>query len=252
MTRMYQNLLPGFCFALCLGVMGCGSDSPAPTDTVAVPDGGGQDTSTDASDNGPDASDSGPDTPPTPKNACLPVDQAPEFKISGRHHIRWKRVMSLEQDLTQALELTPEEACAEVGYAGVCFFLHIVALGGNEPVFATMYEPIAEPSATTALAVDRVAVAACGAAVDRDTTRSTPLVFKEFDLAQAEVSPKTAGISAMTTELYQRLLARDPTPSELSTVASLASPVEGVALSARDFAKMACYAIATTTEFIFH
>ena len=46
--------------------------------------------------------------------------------------------------------------------------------------------------------------------------------------------------------LYRRLLSRDPTDDERTIVASLADGQSGA-----DFAKLACFAIGSSTEFLF-
>lgn len=209
-----------------------------------------------------DTADEGPDIPPP--NACLPAGTGPTFQVSARGNLRWKRAMALEQDALGALELTVAEACGEVGYDGICFnLLHLVPLGGNEPVIATMYEPLAAPAATTAIAVDRVIVAACGAAVDRDTllTVGTPdkpptddakaVVFVDLDLSLKEVDAQTKGVKEVITDLYRRFLARNPSAEEMNLALTLTEAVDGTSPNARDFAKMACFAVATTTENIF-
>jgi len=230
----------------------CPESSPAEPDGVTPTADADASSSGDATPDGSADADAGADVPPPePKNACLALDEAPPYQISAKASLRWKRAMALEQDLLGALQLEPEEACGEVGFPGVCFGLHLVPLGGNEPVVATMYEPLPAPAASTALAVDRVIIAACGAAVDRDSSVA-PVVFQDFDLTADAVTADSKGLDALVTKLYQRFLARDPETHELDILRTLAAPVDGAALSARDFAKLACYAVASTTEFLFH
>ena len=267
---------------------GCKSDPPTPpadTSSEVSPDTGGdtspvdvgddsitldtgpdagpdvQDAGPDAQDAGPDAQDAGPDVQDVgedvpPPNACLPSGEGPAYKISARASLRWKRAKALQRDLAGALGLGVGSMCSEVGFEGICFgLLHLVPLGGNDPIVAAMYKPLAEPSVSTSLATDRVVVAACGRRVDMDTLMD-PVVFKHIDLGLAEISPESPGLDAQTEDLYRRFLARDPTSAEKAHIRTLAEPLtlngETSAVSARDFAKMACYAIATTTEFLFH
>ena len=246
---------------------GCKSDPPTPpadTSSEVSPDTGGDTSPVDVGDDsitldtgpdaGPDVQDVGEDVPPP--NACLPSGEGPAYKISARASLRWKRAKALQRDLAGALGLGVGSMCSEVGFEGICFgLLHLVPLGGNDPIVAAMYKPLAEPSVSTSLATDRVVVAACGRRVDMDTLMD-PVVFKHIDLGLAEISPESPGLDAQTEDLYRRFLARDPTSAEKAHIRTLAEPLtlngETSAVSARDFAKMACYAIATTTEFLFH
>jgi hypothetical protein len=282
MMRRLSTLL----LATMLLAPGC-KDDPKPSIDVStdvsldVSDVGGEDTLPDAADIGgedtlPDAADIGgedtlldvtdigpvdviedvaPDVPP--QNSCLPAGEGPAFQVSARASVRWKRVAALERDLAAAVELDPANLCGEVGFDGICFsFLHLVPLGGNDPVVAAMYEPLVEPGASTALATDRVVVSACGRRADLDSLADEPVVFKHIDMTLAEVTPSTPGLDAQIDELTRRFHARNATEQEKVLIRSLAEPlmVEGqsTAVSARDFAKTACYAIATTTEHLFH
>jgi hypothetical protein len=91
--------------------------------------------------------------------------------------------------------------------------------------------------------------------VDADTVRPTaadPRVFRNLDLTAASVDRDDPALASDVEELYRRLLAREPSEEELELTKGLADPVDGVSPTARDVAKMACYAVATSTEFLFH
>lgn len=187
-------------------------------------------------------------------NACVPVDEGPGFQISSNADLRWKRATPLKNDLMVGLGLGEAEVCSELGLDGFCFSLiHTVPLGANDPVKAAMYRPVAEPGATAPLAIDRVVLSACGARVDLDATATgAKVVWREIDLNASSLDPDSDAVANDVQSLYRRLLARDPTPEESALVASLAEDVSGQPVYARDFAKMACYSVATTSEFLFH
>jgi hypothetical protein len=251
------------------GCTGCQTEPP-PTglvDTGVSPDGADADTSdssgpdadTDADTTGGVDSDTVPPIDVDPPNACIPAGEGPAFKVSARADLRWKRVGALKNDLLTALQLTEAEACAELGIKlpGICFnMVYLVSLGGNDPVGAAMYRPMEVPSITTALSVDRVVVQACGRRVDVDSLSQRagePMgVFTYLDLNQEAIDVTTPGLQSQIESLYKRFLARMPSKAEVQTVLELAAPLNGVAVTARDFAKAACFTIATTTEFIFH
>ncbi len=206
-------------------------------------------------DAGPPVIDAGP-----PMNACVVESDGPGFQISSKARLRWKRVRVVERDLMNAFLLTPELVCAELG-AAICYTaIHRVPLGGHEPVVSSMYKGIDAPGATTSISFDRVVLSACGARVDLDTLEHTAappgefgasILFRHYRLDAPFVSSQSPEVRAQVTDIYRRVLAREPTNDEVRRVALLAEPVDGVLPTARDFSKMACYAITSTSEFLF-
>ncbi|HJL01763.1 MAG TPA: hypothetical protein RMH85_09690 [Polyangiaceae bacterium LLY-WYZ-15_(1-7)] len=174
--------------------------------------------------------------PPEPPGECAPVEEAPRAEP-----LQWKRAAAFEADLHAALELDRSSGCREVDRVP-CGAVHLVALGGNDPLGIAQYEPVAEPLATTPLTVDRMVLGACANRVALDA-EGAPRVFDRVDLGAAALAPADPAVRAQTEALYRRLLRRDATDEELAIVAELA---EG--LSARDWALAACFAIGTTTE----
>jgi hypothetical protein len=108
-----------------------------------------------------------------------------------------------------------------------------------------MLEPAAEPLATTPTVVERVVLNACSQRVELD--RSEPRLF-DFDLA---TPPSSDAIDALATKLYRRFLARDPEPVERSTLAELARDEAGQPIPGDEFAKLACFVVGTSSEFLF-
>jgi hypothetical protein len=98
---------------------------------------------------------------------------------------------------------------------------------------------------TTSALTERVTLAACTRRVSLDQA-GAPVVFRHVDLGAGALSAGAAGVEAQVDELYRRLLSRDPTAEERAAVATLAEGVSG-----SDFAKLACFSIGTTTEFLF-
>lgn len=166
--------------------------------------------------------------------------------------LQWKRYAAFESDLARALALPREELCRELGSEPCIRKVHLVPLGGNEPLFTGMYEPSAEPLATTPTVVDRVVLTACSNRVARDrAVGADALVFAAFPLDGAAPRPDDASARALVAALFRRLLARDPTDSELEVIAALAADRDGQPVSAAEFAKLACFAIGTSAEFLF-
>ena len=67
----------------------------------------------------------------------------------------------------------------------------------------------------------------------------------------AAASVSEAEADAVAAALFDRLLQRDPSETELEAIRLLRTDDDGGEVSARDFAKMACVAVGTSTEFLF-
>ena len=76
-------------------------------------------------------------------------------------------------------------------------------------------------------------------------------MFTDLDLAASSVSAG-AEVDATLQTLYRRLHARDPLYEKLQELQELLVDDDGVSISARDFAKLSCFAIADTTEMVFY
>lgn len=211
------------------------------------------------------------------------------FSTSTRQALRWKRHRTLQNDLSRALALTSDEVCQEAGgrpcattgpvmlvesleVAGianptaVCAAIqgrptctnapllelqtpkgvHVYALGGNEPFLGETFTPLAKPLLTTPIATDRLVLSACGARAAKDAA-GPAAVFTEVDLA-ATLAPASPGVRRQVELLVQRLLARDASAAEVDAVVSM---LDGPGMTGREFSQLACFAIATSTEFLF-
>jgi hypothetical protein len=189
-----------------------------------------------------------------PQATAPKLDAAPP-KAPPLSTLQWKRADALEADLAQALELAPEELCLEFGQVPCIQKVHLVPLGGNEPFWSGMLQPAAEPLASTPSVVDRVVLAACTNRVARDQHAGAgddaPRVFTQFPLDQPAPAPGSDANSGMVRDLFRRLLVRDPQQSELSAIGALAHDDDDAPVSGVDFAKLACFAIGSSSEFLF-
>lgn len=178
----------------------------------------------------------------------------PDYATSTRNQLVWKRQRAFEQDLLGALSLDKGELCNELGRYSCVDFVHLVPLGGNDPFGKAQYEPIPAPSVTTSLSVDRVVLAACGRRVAKDAA-GPAVVFGALDLSAPALDASDPEVAAAVDEtiatLYRRFLARDPTADETTIARDLLLDETGQPVSARDFARLACYAVGTTTENLF-
>lgn len=180
-----------------------------------------------------DSSDSSGDGEPA---GCAPASEAPVPEP-----LLWKRLDAFEADLRQALVLAPGEVCSEVGSLP-CRDVHRLPLGANEPFDLNLYRPVAEPLATTPIAMERMVMAACVRRVALDAG-GVPEVFTAIDLNGPGLDPGDDAVEEQISQLYRRLLSREPTSEEVEIVAALAQDT-----TPQQFGTLACFAIGTTTE----
>lgn len=192
-----------------------------------------------------------PGEPETGPGEPEPIE--PTMKESTKADLVWKRYRAVEQDLMRGLALDKDEVCNELGRFACIDSVHLAPLGGNEPFEQSQYEPVSEPTSTTAVAFERTVLAACSHRVDADKN-GTPQVFTNIDLNAGALDPdaSAAAIDADMTTLYRNLLSRNPEADELEALRELARDDGTGALSGSDFAKAACLAIGSSVESLFY
>lgn len=158
----------------------------------------------------------------------------------------WKRYRPFEAGLIKGLGLTKDQVCLELGKDSCIDKVHLTVLGGNEPFFNGQYERAHAPTVLTAVAIDRVVLSACSRRIELDAAAgANAVVFKHFPLTAAK--PNDEQIKQQATELYRRILARDPEAPELQAIATFGS----TATAGDKIALSMCYAIASSSENIF-
>jgi len=174
-----------------------------------------------------------------------PAAGKPGLPQAGKTMV-WKRYRPFEAGLIKGLGLSKDQICLELGRESCIDKVHLTVLGGNEPFFNGQYERAHAPTVLTAVAIDRVVLSACSKRIELDTAAgATAAVFKFFPLTAAK--PTDEQIKQQATELYRRILARDPEATELQAISSF-----GATATAGDkIALSLCYAIASSAENIF-
>ncbi len=162
------------------------------------------------------------------------------------NNLMWKRYRAIENDLATGLSLTKQELCNELGTASCIDSVHLTLLGGNDPLKGS-YTRLINPSILTPVAIDRVVLSACArrASLDQQSGVGAAIVFKFFPLGGSSLSDDQAEQQAVL--LYQRLLARNPTDSEIAIIKGEAQRSTSNAV----FAKTLCFAIGSSIEFNF-
>lgn len=177
--------------------------------------------------------------------------ESADVQVSSREALQWKRNAALENDLAAALSLQPDELCNELGQGSCTREIHHIALGGSDPLEVSLYEPLPKPLATTPVVVDRVVLSACARRYDLDAEGDAVIFGDIVGLSEAP-RPGTPANSDLLVALYHRFLSRDPTEAELESFDALFDTSDGQPPpTPREFAIGSCFAIGTTTEFLF-
>lgn len=163
--------------------------------------------------------------------------------VSVRGDLKMKRWRQVHLDLQGALELPADDICNETGIYD-CRVLHNVPLGGIN-IENGLFRPIDGLSVSTGLAIERFVMQACANRAAEDLLLDEPVVFK---LAPDDTEIGRDAADVIVTDLYRRLLARDPLPEELDAVFALHEGIVADGGRNLEWAWMACFAIGTTTE----
>jgi hypothetical protein len=189
-----------------------------------------------------------------PKDKPTP-DGTPEPQLESR--TKFKRNLRLENDMAEALGLSTEQLCNELGINSCARVVHSVALGAPDPYQLGLFEGVDQMGVTAPIAVDRMALSGCSQRVASDfASPGSALIFRNLpvDGTGRLSAPNGSEATAAVTELYHRALQRDPTAAELSMHTDFYAQVEsaGSAQPAQDWATLSCFAVLTTLEALFY
>lgn len=177
-----------------------------------------------------------------------PVASSPDPRLKFKGDVR------LRNDLVATLALNAEELCTELGQFSCTDTVHKISLGGVSPYDLAFYQPLANTTVASPLAVDRVALHGCRERIDRDLADPTQAVLlQDVALTDAGLDPASSQASAFIDRLYKRAIQRPPTRAELSHLHAFYNDVRADSETpARDWALLSCFAVLTSTEFLFY
>ena len=162
--------------------------------------------------------------------------------VTGR--VKFKGGSRWGAELSRALELPVDELCKEFGAYSCVGLVHKIALGGMEPYKLAVVEPTEVAPVTAPLAVDRVALSACVKRFALDKESGNPVIFGTLKGGK----PSKEEVAGVVDSLYQRLLARNPSPQEREV---LSQALDGFP-SAEEWAISSCFALASSVEMLFY
>ena len=171
--------------------------------------------------------------------------------ISSKARVMPKNGQVWGRDLATGLGLQEWELCQELGQLDCISQAHLITMGGVEPTALGIDQPLANAAVSAPIAVDRVAMAACGERYRRD--QAGPAVIFGAILDSAKGADKDKARDEVASLLVQRLLAREATQDEVAALSDLYDAVEPISEDPdRDWAIGACMMVATSTEALFY
>jgi hypothetical protein len=177
--------------------------------------------------------------------ACKDAEQP---SVSSKARVMPKQGAVWGRDLAIALGLSDWELCAELGTFDCISDAHLITLGGVEPEELGIDRPLPQAAVSAPIAVDRVAIAACGERLARDEAGPAVIFGPVLDGAG-----EARGRRDVAKVLVQRVLARQPSETEVAALVDLYDAIEPVSEQpARDWAIGACVVVATSTEALFY
>ena len=175
-------------------------------------------------------------------------------------NVKFKRAQRLRNDLAAGLGLATNELCNELGQYSCTDTVHPVALGEVEPYQQGIYEPPEATGLSAPLVIERIAMAGCITRVDRDLTQA-PTAGSIFLLDVAGDGTLVAGAASEAkartaiATLYRRVTGRAVEAAEEDRLFAMYGEVAAsgqTPAAARDWAVLACFAVASSTESIFY
>lgn len=185
----------------------------------------------------------------TVSGAACKTEDAPG--TSSKARVMPKSGQVWGRDLATGLGLQEWELCQELGQMDCISDAHLITLGGVEPTTLGIDQPLANAAVSAPIAVDRVAMAACGARYERDL--AGPAVLFGAVLEEKKGADKEKARDEVARLLVQRLLSRQANDDEVAALVDLYDAVQPIAEDPdRDWAIGACMVVATSTEALFY
>ncbi len=169
------------------------------------------------------------------------------LQTSSKADLHLVRGRQLARLLEQALEIPRDEVCLELGSVD-CFDIHRVTLGATLWTIS-LYDPVETIGLTTPTTLDRILLKSCWTRLQADRA-GNPVVFGHVDLEGTDL-PDDA-LQAQVAELANRFWKRDPLPEEVAALGELHDTVLAEGGDNAEWAWLACYAVASTTETLFY
>lgn len=168
--------------------------------------------------------------------------EAPLPPASPKALVKFKSAERLQRELGRVLKISPEEVCKELGKFD-CFGIHAASLLEADPS-AGLFEPLAESTVTSPVAVDRIVLSACVFATDRAAKRALG--------DEPPIDPDGSTFMQSVSDRYAEAMGRLPREEELAAHRELAVSITKSGGTPREVRILSCYATLTSLEFLFY
>jgi hypothetical protein len=150
--------------------------------------------------------------------------------------------------------MEPEALCHELTEYSCFRYAHQYALGGHNAADRGQMHGQSAPSLTTAVAVERVVLAACTNRLNQDLALNQldDRVFRFFELEVADEMIAPEAVEAQANDLYKRFLIRKPSSAEMAALLDLRQNVQPHVKNGFELAQIMCFTVGTHSEFLFY
>jgi hypothetical protein len=159
------------------------------------------------------------------------------------------------RDLSAELEIPRGEICKELSQYDCFRDAFKIVLGGVDAADLGVNEPLEQEALTAPIALDRVALRVCVTRVERDLADPAHAVLLR-GAGPKGAAPSPAWMKRTVHGLYDRILARDPTPAETAQMLGFYQKVSASASPAdtkvKDWVTLGCFAVASSVENVFY
>jgi hypothetical protein len=185
--------------------------------------------------------------PPAQSDAGAPVGES--VTASSRNNLKFKGGQRYAAELAEALSLEPNEVCNELSAYDCVNDVHNISLAGVEPYRLVVYKPVPDRSVASVNAIDRIALSACEARVQKDfADPASATVFAEMTAATVTA----AGAREVGKRLFEQLLHREASAQELDALASFQGELTSSGQNAQRLSTLSCFTIASSEEALFY
>lgn len=206
---------------------------------------------------GPENGGGGSPSQPAPGQGPGSVLEQEVLGLSSRSDLRFKPQDIMESEIADVLALPATDLCQEPGGASCTRQVHLIALAGVDPYNGGPGMAIEESMVTTPIAWERVILSACAKRAEIDT--ASPASGKVFVNLPIDSKGNLSNVNAQEVassidNLYRRAVKRAASPTEIGAVKAFYEDVRKAKSedSAREWARLSCYAVLTSLEFVFY
>ncbi len=160
--------------------------------------------------------------------------------------LKFKKQKLLEQEIMTSLSLSQNQICQELESLNCINEAHHLTLGGVDAYDKNIWENKNSFLETTPIVVERIVWSACEKRVALDLESGESKIFSKGSVSDS------SHVGLMVSNLYQNILARDASENEIAAAKEFASNLEKNGGTYDDWARLSCFSLMTSVEFLFY